>query len=187
MKQYVLCMCPVYTSLSSAAHFSFSLVRLTFKVWSIRLSKKVHYFYAANKNSRNKAAEVDAVSNSNSTVACVFVVAGTCIPIRCLETGCIKPEVMTSHATVSWHGAEGSCMASFIPPEDSSLSVLSHLSGTSFPTSRILLLPLGILNFTPFSPFHPPLTHSAAGSFSESLQLKKHCAIAKNTHCCGFW
>jgi hypothetical protein len=32
----------------------------------------------------------NTVSNSNSIV-CVFVVAGTCLPIRCLETCCITP------------------------------------------------------------------------------------------------
>lgn len=158
MKKYVSCMLTVSTSLSSAVQLNFRLVRLTFKVWSIRLSKKVYGICAANKNSRNKQAGVDGV------------------------------EVMMSHTRVSWQGAERSCLASFIPPEDSSLSMLSHLSSTSFPTSRILLLPLRILNSPPFSPFHPPLTHFTTGSFSESLQLKEHCAITKNTctYCCSF-
>jgi hypothetical protein len=31
------------------------------------------------------------VSNSNSIVLCVFVATGMCLPIRCLETGCITP------------------------------------------------------------------------------------------------
>jgi hypothetical protein len=33
----------------------------------------------------------NTVSNSNSIVACIFVAAGTCLPINCLDTGCIKP------------------------------------------------------------------------------------------------
>jgi hypothetical protein len=33
----------------------------------------------------------NTVSNSNSIAVCVFVAAGTCLPIRCLETGCVTP------------------------------------------------------------------------------------------------
>jgi hypothetical protein len=33
----------------------------------------------------------NTVSNGNSIVLFVFVAAGTCLQIRCLETGCITP------------------------------------------------------------------------------------------------